>query len=89
MDNALGFSVMSTLPAGSWTVSTEMWLDVLAPLDSAGTRHHVEGRTLARGSYASGQVTVVFTATTRRSGRRFWVTDVEGFSGTRRAFQRE
>lgn len=57
VDNALGFSSLSTLPAGSWTVSTEIWLDVLSPLDSGSSRHYVEGRTLVAGAFATGQVT--------------------------------
>lgn len=55
VDAVLGFSIITSLPPGSWTVSTEIWVDVLAPLPVAGPVL-CQARTLARGSFATGEV---------------------------------
>ncbi|MGY0541457.1 PaaI family thioesterase [Nocardioides sp. YJ-D4] len=56
-DNVLGYSLIASLPEGSWTVSTEIWIDVVAPLPTRQTGVLAEGRTVQRGSYATGSVT--------------------------------
>jgi len=54
-DEVLGFSIIASLPPGSWTVSTEIWLDVLRPLPLEG-RLTAEARTLSVGSFAVGRM---------------------------------
>ena len=36
VDEVLGYSIIASLPPRSWTVSTEIWVDVLGPLPAAG-----------------------------------------------------
>lgn len=56
VDDALGYSLIESLPVGSWTVSTEIWIDVLGPLPTTG-RLRARARTAQTGSYAVGTVT--------------------------------
>lgn len=72
IDEILGYSLIGSLPPGSWTVSTELAVDLLAPLPTSGVLTG-RGRTVQAGSYAVGEVvdeqgTVV--AHCRERGRR-------------------
>jgi len=55
VDEVLGYSIIASLPPDSWTVSTEIWVDLLAPLPYAG-RLHADARTVQVGSFAVGRV---------------------------------
>ncbi|MCW2816101.1 MAG: hypothetical protein JWN84_3556 [Nocardioides sp.] len=56
VDEVLGYSLIASLPPGSWTVSTEIWVDVVAPLPTTGGTLVARGAALQPGSFASGQV---------------------------------
>lgn len=55
VDAVLGYSLIASLPPGSWTVSTEIWIDVLSPLPATGPVV-CQARTAARGSFSTGEV---------------------------------
>lgn len=55
VDAVLGYSIIASLPPGSWTVSTEIWVDLVAPLPTTGSVL-CRARTVARGSFAMGEV---------------------------------
>jgi uncharacterized protein (TIGR00369 family) len=82
VDEVLGFSVIAGLPARSWTVSTELWIDVLAPVPTAGTLV-CEGRTVEPGAFAIGEIRDAdgaVVAQGRQRGRRFDVVpDFDAF----------
>ena len=54
-DEVLGYSIIASLPADSWTISTEIWVDVLAPLPLDGVVRG-EAHTIATGSFAVGRL---------------------------------
>lgn len=59
VDNVLGYAIIAHRPPGHWSVSTEISLDLLAPLPSDGSRLHAEARTVqadATGGFAVGEV---------------------------------
>lgn len=56
VDNVLGYAVMATLPPGSWSISTEIWIDVLGPLPANGTHLMADAVPLQAGSFSAGQV---------------------------------
>jgi uncharacterized protein (TIGR00369 family) len=53
VDEVLGYSLIASTPPGSFQVSTEIWVDVLAPL-RPGAMLHATGRTVQVGSFATG-----------------------------------
>lgn len=56
VDNVLGYSIISSLPPASWSVSTEIWIDLVASLPDDGGRVWAEARIVQRGSFSTGQV---------------------------------
>lgn len=56
VDDVLGYAIIDSLAPGSWSVSTEIWIDVLAPLPADGSRIHADGRAVQAGSFATGRV---------------------------------
>jgi len=46
-DDVLAYQIIGDLPAGTWSISTEIWLDLLAPLPTDGSLVHGTSRTLA------------------------------------------
>jgi acyl-coenzyme A thioesterase PaaI-like protein len=56
VDDVLGYAIIDSLPPGSWSVSTEIWIDLLAPLPADGSRVHAEARAVQAGSFATGRV---------------------------------
>jgi len=57
VDDVLGYSIIDSLSDGIWTVSTEIWLHLLAPLPCDGQRIQAAARTLQPGSFAAGTLT--------------------------------
>ncbi|MBZ5738426.1 PaaI family thioesterase [Nocardioides mangrovi] len=55
VDEVLGYSLIESLPPDAWTVSTELSLDLLAPLPTTG-RLIGRAHTVEVGSYAVGEV---------------------------------
>jgi acyl-coenzyme A thioesterase PaaI-like protein len=56
VDEVLGYAIMASLPAGSWSISTEIWVDVLRPVPPVGAQLRAEARAIAPGSFAVGRV---------------------------------
>jgi acyl-coenzyme A thioesterase PaaI-like protein len=59
VDNVLGYAIIAHRPPEHWSVSTEISLDLLAPLPSGGSRLRAEARTVqadATGGFAVGEV---------------------------------
>jgi acyl-coenzyme A thioesterase PaaI-like protein len=56
VDDVLGYAIIDSLPPRSWSVSTEIWVDLLAPLPTDGSRVHACARTAQVGSFATGRV---------------------------------
>jgi acyl-coenzyme A thioesterase PaaI-like protein len=83
VDEALGYAIMASLPPGSWSVSTEIWVDLLAALPRTGALL-VEAQTLVPGSYAAGRVRSAdgqLVAECRERGRRIdRVPDVDALA---------
>lgn len=55
VDEVLGYSIIASLPDGSWTISTEIWVDVLAPLPVDGVVRG-EAHTISTGSFSVGRL---------------------------------
>jgi acyl-coenzyme A thioesterase PaaI-like protein len=55
-DNILGYAVMASLPQGSWSISTEIWIDVVAQGDAAGPVVAGEAEAVQDGSFAAGRL---------------------------------
>ncbi|WP_051247569.1 PaaI family thioesterase [Nocardioides halotolerans] len=56
VDEVLGYAIMASLPAGSWSISTEIWVDLLRPVPPVGTTVRAESGSVATGSFAVGRV---------------------------------
>lgn len=72
-DNVLGYAVMASLAPGSWSISTEIWLDVIGPVPADGSRVSGEAAAVQAGSYASGRLVDAsgqVVAEARQRGRR-------------------
>lgn len=73
LDDVLGYSLIASMEQDSWSVSTEIWVDLMAPLPGDGSRLHAEARTLEPGSFAAGSLVGAdgrLLATCRQRGRR-------------------
>src|SRR6185437_8122615 len=60
IDDVLGFAIIRQRPAGRWSVSAEISLDLVAPVPADGGRLTCQGRLVhagAHGGTASGTVT--------------------------------
>lgn len=74
-DNVLGYALNTSRPAGAWPVSTEISLELLAPLPADGSRLIGEGRVISAddlSGYAAGTITNSagqIVATCRQRGR--------------------
>lgn len=55
-DEVLGYSLMASLEPGSWSISTEIWLDVVGELPGEGAALLGHGRPVQAGSYAVGEL---------------------------------
>jgi acyl-coenzyme A thioesterase PaaI-like protein len=51
-DNVLGYSIIDSLAEHIWSVSTEIWLHLLAPLPADGRRVVATARTIQPGSFS-------------------------------------
>ncbi|MDR7254270.1 uncharacterized protein (TIGR00369 family) [Nocardioides sp. BE266] len=72
IDEVLGYAVMAGLGPDAWSISTELWLDVVGALPSDG-RLFADGTSLQHGSFAVGGVADAqgrLVASTRQRGRR-------------------
>ena len=56
VDDVLGYAIIDSLAPGSWSVSTEIWIDLLAPLPADASRVHADARAVQAGSFATGRV---------------------------------
>lgn len=56
VDNVLGYAIMASLPAQSWSISTEIWLDLLAPLPDDGALLTADAHPRQAGSFSTGRV---------------------------------
>jgi acyl-coenzyme A thioesterase PaaI-like protein len=54
-DDVLGYALIASLPTGRWTVSTELWLDILAPLPAEPALLHGASCALQPGSFAGAR----------------------------------
>lgn len=54
VDEAMGYAIMGSLGSGDWSISTEIWMDVLGPLPPAGQTVDVRAITVVPGSFAAG-----------------------------------
>jgi acyl-coenzyme A thioesterase PaaI-like protein len=73
VDNVLGYAIMASLPPDTWSISTEIWIDVLAPLPADGTVLTGEAVTRQAGSFSTGRVMDEagrLVAVCRQRGRR-------------------
>lgn len=57
VDDILGYSIIGSLDENAWTVSTEIWIDMIAPPPEAGGKLVGSARIVAPGSFATGEVT--------------------------------
>lgn len=55
-DNVLGYALMASLPVGAWSISTEIWLDVIAPLPGDGGELTAAATPVSSGSFSTGRV---------------------------------
>ena len=80
----LGYSIIASLPKDSWSISTEIWVDVVAALPDDGSRILGESRCVAAGSFASGRLVDAsgrLLAECRERGRR--IDDPPDFAAAR------
>jgi acyl-coenzyme A thioesterase PaaI-like protein len=56
IDNVLGYSIIDSLEHGTWSVSTEIWLHLLAPVPTDGGQLRASARSIQRGSFATGTI---------------------------------
>lgn len=55
-DNVLGYALMASLPQGSWSISTEIWIDLVGRLPQPGEPITASSRPVQVGSFAAGQL---------------------------------
>jgi len=55
-DEVLGYALMASMPPGGWSISTEIWLDVLGPLPGPDTVLTGQARSVAAGSFSTGEL---------------------------------
>lgn len=55
-DDILGYTIIGSLPPGSWTVSTEIWIDMIRPLDRAQGRLAGRAHSVVPGAFSVGEV---------------------------------
>jgi len=55
-DEVLGYALMASLPQGSWSISTEIWLDVVAELPRPGSALTGRACPVAEGSFSVGEL---------------------------------
>ncbi|WP_344113006.1 hotdog domain-containing protein [Nocardioides humi] len=55
-DEVLGYALMASLPQGAWSISTEIWLDVVGALPGAGDTVAAHATPVQAGSYAAGEL---------------------------------
>ncbi|WP_141013631.1 PaaI family thioesterase [Nocardioides sambongensis] len=55
-DEVLGYALMASLPHGSWSISTEIWLDLVGELPRAGESVVGHAVPVQAGSYAAGEL---------------------------------
>ena len=55
-DELLGYALMSSLSPGEWSVSTELWLDVVGELPEPGCLLTGYARSVQPGSFAAGEL---------------------------------
>lgn len=82
VDNVLGYAIIDSLPPRSWSVSTEIWIDLVAPLPADGSRIHAAARAVQAGSFAIGRVVDAdgrLLAECRERGRQ--IADVPNAAG--------
>lgn len=56
VDEVMGYAIMGSLPQGAWSISTEIWIDVVGTLPGPGTELVARGTVAATGSFSLGQV---------------------------------
>jgi acyl-coenzyme A thioesterase PaaI-like protein len=56
VDNVLGYSIIDSLEHGTWSVSTEIWLHLLASLPHDGGQVRAAAHAVQRGSFATGTI---------------------------------
>lgn len=56
VDEILGYSIIGSLAEGAWTVSTEIWIDVVSPMPGDGSVLHGIANIAVPGSFATGKV---------------------------------
>lgn len=55
-DEVLGYALMASLPQGSWSISTEIWLDLVTDLPAPGSAITGHSRPASPGSLAVGEL---------------------------------
>lgn len=55
-DNILGYAVMAALPQGAWSISTEIWVDLVAELDAVPTTLAGEAEVLNGAGFSTGRL---------------------------------
>lgn len=73
VDEVLGYTIMASLGPSAWAISTEIWMDVVGPLPTAGEQVSARARTSMAGSFATGEVSDTAGRTLlqcRQRGRR-------------------
>lgn len=56
VDNVLGYAIMASLPPVAWSISTEIWVDMVAPLPTDGAVLTADAVILQAGSLSTGRV---------------------------------
>src|SRR5688572_524684 len=55
-DNVLGYAVMASLTPGSWSISTEIWIDLVGPVPTLETKLTAEAVPSQAGSFSLGRI---------------------------------
>lgn len=56
VDEVLGYALMGSLPPGSWSISTEIWVDLVGPRPGRGDELVAVARPRQAGSFSVGEV---------------------------------
>ena len=56
VDNVLGYALMRSVPHGWWSISTEIWIDLVGDLPGPEGVLTARSRSIQQGSFAAGQV---------------------------------
>lgn len=84
LDDVLGYTIISSLPRGAWTVSTEIWIDMVRPLGEVSGKLSARARSVTPGSFSAGELydeTGGLVAVCRQRGRE--IADPPDFANPR------